>query len=327
MSRMSLHSATATASPNIALIKYWGNRDEALRLPSNGSISLTLSGLTCRTSITFEADLPQDSLSVNGALEPKANTARVSRHLDLIRARAGLHLRARVESQINFPPAAGLASSAAAFAALTVAAAAAAGLDLPAGEISRLARRGSGSACRSVFGGYVEWQAGDDDEHSFAEPLAGPDHWHLVDVIAIVNANPKGVGSSQGHRLAATSPLQSARVADAPRRLDLCRQAILAREFERLAAVSELDSNLMHAVMLTSQPPLLYWLPATLAVMQAVVQMRASGSPVFYTIDAGPNVHCLTPVESHVAVADQIRAVEGVSQVLIAHPGGSAALA
>jgi len=319
-------SAAATASPNIALIKYWGNRDEALRLPSNGSISLTLAGLTCRTAVSFEADLPADVLTVNGAMETPAGTERVSRHLDLIRAQAGLRLPARVESQTDFPAATGLASSAAAFAALTLAAASAAGLDLPPRELSRLARRGSGSACRSIFGGYVEWRASDSDAQSIAEPLAPPDHWHLVDVVAIVSADPKAIGSTEGHRLAATSPLQASRVADAPRRLSLCREAILRRDFEGLAAVCELDSNWMHAVMLTSRPALIYWLPATLAVMHAVAELRRSGVPVFYTIDAGPNVHCLTPVEAHAAVAERLRAVVGVRQLLLAHPGGPAVL-
>ncbi len=320
-------AASATASPNIALIKYWGNRDESLRLPSNGSISLTLAGLTCTTSVIFEAELPADLLSVNGSLEPPANTQRVSRHLDLIRDLAGMRMPARVESQINFPPAAGLASSAAAFAALTLAAASAAGLHLSDSELSRLSRRGSGSACRSIFGGYVEWRAAERDAESYAEQLAPPDHWHLVDVVAIVNANPKAVGSSQGHLLAATSPLQSARVADAPRRLALCREAILGRDFDGLAEVCELDCNLMHAVMMTSRTPLVYWLPATLSVIHTVTRLRRSGIPVCYTIDAGPNVHCLTPVESHTAVAEQLRQLDGISRVLIAHPGGPASLA
>ncbi len=324
---MGPRTASAIASPNIALIKYWGNRDEALRLPSNGSISMTMGGLECQVTVAFEAGLQADVLVVNGAQDSPAATDRVSHHLDLIRERAGLRMPAHVESTTNFPARAGLASSAAAFAALTLAGSAAAGLALAPRELSRLARRGSGSACRSIFGGYVEWHSAEDDAGSFAEPLASAEHWRLVDVVAVVSSDPKAVGSSEGHRLAASSALQAARVAEAPRRLDHCRKAILQRDFDRLAAVCELDSNLMHAVMLTSDPPLIYWLPATLAVMRTVVELRRSGVPVCYTVDAGPNVHCLTPFEAQATVAERIRAVEGVHQLLLAHPGSPAALA
>ncbi|MEW6567569.1 MAG: diphosphomevalonate decarboxylase [Chloroflexota bacterium] len=316
--------ATAVASPNIALIKYWGNRDEALRLPSCGSISMTLDTLQTRVHVRFDSSLPADRVIIQGTQASPEAAARVSAHLDLVRDLAGLKYAALVDSMSNFPLGAGLASSAAAFAALTLAATAAAGLQLDPQPLSRLSRRGSGSACRSIFGGYVEWHAGQDDTTSFAEPIAPPDHWDLVDLIAMVHWEHKAVGSSVGHSLAATSPLQATRIADAPRRLAECRQAILERDFPRLAAVAELDSNLMHAIMLTSTPPLIYWSPATLTVMHAVTQARQAGLEVFYTIDAGPNVHCLCPASQAEGVLAELRRLPVVLDVLRCRPGGPA---
>lgn len=314
-------TSTAIASPNIAFIKYWGNRDETLRLPANGSISMTLLGLETVATVTFDAALCADELILDGKPAHQAAAMRVSHHLDLVRDLAGIHTSARVESRSNFPQGVGLASSAAAFAALTLAACAAAELKLTPTALSRLARRGSGSACRSIFGGYVEWHAGDDDESSFAEPIAPSEHWDLVDLIAVVRREPKAVGSSAGHAIAETSALQPARVADAPRRLAECRRAILARDFGRLAALSELDSNMMHAVMITSTPSLLYWTPETLEVMQAVVMARHAGLQVFYTIDAGPNVHCLCLPDHMEAIRARLQEVPGVLEIIRSGPG------
>jgi diphosphomevalonate decarboxylase len=316
--------ATAISHPNIAFIKYWGNRDDALRIPVNGSLSMNLDGLTTRTTVTADASLSGDILFINGVEAGGAALTRVSGILDLVRAQAETKYFMRVESENNFPTGAGIASSAAAFAALAVAASRAAGLDLVESALSRLARRGSGSACRSVPRGFVEWQAGEDDESSYAFSIAPPEHWDLVDCVAVVSSGHKQTGSTQGHPLAATSPLQAARVADAPRRIDLCREAILARDFEALAAVVELDSDMMHSVMMTSSPALFYWQPATLRVMQAVRSWRAEGLPVFYTIDAGPNVHVLTLSGSRPQVAGRLAALDGVQEVLSAAVGGPA---
>ncbi len=319
-------TATAQAHPNIAFIKYWGNRDEALRLPANSSISMNLEGLVTRTTVTFDPRLSADTLHINNIPAQGAALQRVEAMLSQVRQAAGLSLKASVMSTNNFPIGAGIASSAAAFAALALAASRAAGLTLSQPELSRLARRGSGSACRSIPGGYVEWQAGTGDADSFAVSLAAPEHWHLVDCIAVVSQAHKATGSTEGHALAGSSPLQAARVADTLRRLDICRQAILQKDFTSFASVVEQDCNLMHAVMMTSLPPLLYWQPGTLAVMQAVAAWRAGGLPACYTIDAGPNVHVLCPQEAAEAVRQKLLKVAGVEQVISAHPGGSARL-
>lgn len=319
-------SATALAHPNIAFIKYWGNREETLRLPANGSISMNLASLWTRVTVAWEEREGEDRLTINNEASSGATLQRVSAFLDWIRQQAGLNAKAHIISESNFPAGAGLASSASAFAALTLAATRAAGLDLDSVALSRLARRGSGSACRSIPDGFVEWYAGASDADSYAVSIAPPDYWALVDLIAVVSTGHKAIGSSQGHALAPTSPLQAARLADAPRRLDLCRRAILTRDFEALAAITELDSDMMHAVMMTSSPPLLYWQPATIAVMQAVRAARARGLAVCYTIDAGPNVHVLCPKSERDSARALLENLEGVQQVLESGPGEGARL-
>jgi diphosphomevalonate decarboxylase len=321
---MSSHSVTAQAHPNIAFIKYWGNRDDALRLPANGSISMNLEGLFTRTLVSFQPSSALDEFVLNGREMTGHPLERVTALLDLVRAKAGLKHRAEVVSENNFPTGAGIASSASAFAALALAASKAAGLELPEAELSRLARRGSGSACRSVPGGIVEWLSGMGDEDSFAVSISPPDHWALADCIAIVSAEHKPTGSTEGHALAGTSPLQNARVADAPRRLEACRAAILNRDFNMLAEIIEHDSNLMHAVMMTSHPALFYWEPATLRVMDAVRAWRKDGLPAAYTIDAGPNVHVICASEALQDIRDRLSALPGVSRVLVAGVGGAA---
>ena len=317
-------TATAQASPNIAFIKYWGNRDNALRLPMNSSISMNMDGLYTRTTVSFQPSLPYDELIINGHEVAGPGRERVSYILDLIRDMANIDDSAEVMTENNFPAGAGIASSASAFAALALAGSKAAGLNLSEAELSRLARRGSGSAARSIPGGYVEWQVGTTDEDSFAFSTASADHWNLVDCIAIVSAAHKKTGSTEGHAIAPTSPLQAARVADAPRRLEICRNAILNCDFNAFASIVELDSDMMHAVMMTSTPALHYWMPASLAVMDGVRRWRLEGLPVCYTVDAGANVHVLCPeTEAHL-VEKRLREIQGVENVLVARAGGPA---
>ncbi len=239
---------------------------------------------------------------------------------------AGIDVRAEVLSENNFPSGAGIASSASAFAALALAASTAAGLSLSERDLSRLARRGSGSACRSIPGGFVEWQMGTGDEDSFAFSIAPADHWPLADCIAVVSEARKLTGSTQGHALAPTSPLQAARLADTPRQLGLCRQAILDRDFDALASIVELDSDMMHAVMMTSTPALHYWTAASLEVMSSVRSWRQDGLPVCSTVDAGANVHVICPETHSLEIASRLRSLAGVKDVLTATVGGPAVL-
>ena len=317
-------TATSIANANIAFIKYWGNRDNALRLPSNGSISMNLDGLFTRTTVSFQPSLPFDELIIGGHEVTGKGLDRVSYILDLVREMAGIKMNAEVMSENNFPAGAGIASSAAAFAALALASSRAAGLTLSEAQLSRLARRGSGSASRSIPGGFVEWMMGSGDDDCVAVSIAPPEHWALVDCVAIVSAAHKKTGSTEGHALAWTSPLQAARVTDAPRRLDICRNAILSRDFEALADIIEHDSDMMHSVMMTSNPPLMYWQSATLEVFYQVREWRKSGLPVGYTVDAGANVHVICLKEYAREVEKRLREVPGVSNVLVAGTGGAA---
>lgn len=319
-------SATATAHPNIAFIKYWGNLDDRLRLPMNPSLSMNLAGLFTKTTVTWDASLDTDQLYLNGQQQAGIPQQRVSKYLDAIRPYLNIQAPALVISENNFPTGVGIASSASAFAALAVAAAAAAGKTLSERELSILARLGSGSASRSVPGGFVEWHSSTAHEGSFAASIAPADWWELVDLIAVVDTTHKAVGSTEGHPSAKTSDLQNARVAGAYERLRRCKQAILERDFASLTEVVEHDSNLMHAVMMTSQPPLFYWLPGTLEVMQAVRNLRAQGSQVCYTLDAGPNVHCICVREDAEHVRTLLQSLSKVRDILEAGPGGPAAV-
>jgi diphosphomevalonate decarboxylase len=323
---MSTLTATAQAFPNIAFIKYWGNRDEAIRLPMNGSISMNLDGLFTRTTVSFQPSLPFDELIINGEGVSGAPLDRVTLVLDLIRKLANIEEHAEIISENNFPSGAGMASSASAFAALSLAGSKAAGLDLSEPELSRLARRGSGSAARSIPGGFVEWQAGGSDQDSYAFSIAPPEHWALADCIAVISAARKKTGSTEGHRIAGTSPLQAARVVDTPRRIEICRRAILERDFMALASIIELDSDMMHAVMMTSTPALHYWQPASLGVMQAVRAWRAEGTLACYTVDAGANVHVICDEKEMLDIATRLRRLDGVRNVLAGSVGGPARL-
>ena len=321
---LEIHSATAIAHPNIALIKYWGNRDDTLNLPANGSISFNLAALEARTNVTFNLDFPADQLVINQEPAGGLALARVSAMLDLVRAIAKLNVHALVESTLNFPIGTGIASSAAGFAALALAASRAAGLDLNDKKLSCLARRGSGSACRSIPGGFVEWLPGISDETSYAVSFAAPDHWDLVDVIVVLQNQPKKTGSREGHTIAFTSPLQEARVADAPRRLQACRDAIRWKDFGALAEIIELDSNMMHAVMMTSSPPLQYWEAGSIALMQAVPGWRSEGLQVAYTLDAGPNVHLICARKDAEMVREKVLEVSTPVDIIVSGIGGPA---
>ncbi|MBN1427869.1 MAG: diphosphomevalonate decarboxylase [Anaerolineae bacterium] len=321
---MPTRKATARAHPNIALIKYWGNRDDNLRIPVNGSISINLAGLETITTVNFSKAIAEDRLMLNGEQQAGETTGRVSRHLDHIRHLAGINLPADVQSRNNFPTGTGIASSASAFAALTAAACSALDLHPAEADLSALARLGSGSACRSVPGGFTEWHVGVDHQTSHATGIAPAEHWNLVDLVTIVSREHKIIGSTEGHRLADTSPLQAARIADTPRRLDICRAAILERDFEALADIIEQDALMMHAVLLTSRPTLIYWLPATLSIIQAVQTWRSDGIPAAFTIDAGPNVHVISTTEYRNKLNTLLGEIKGVQSVLTTGIGGPA---
>lgn len=316
--------ATVRVGSNIAFIKYWGVDDATLNLPQNNSISMTLADAHTTTTVEWlaKAQLPQDELVIDGVRFDERKAARLVRHLDRIRDRAAVDWRARVVSQNNFPMASGIASSASGFAALTAAACHALNLSWDATRLSAIARRGSGSASRSLFGGFVEWERGHDDTTSVAHQLHAPDHWPLYDLVAVVSGAEKAVSSEQGHRLAISSPLNSGRVASLPTALAEVRAALATRDLHRLGPVIEQDALAMHAVMMTSTPSLLYWQPGTLEIIQAVRHWREhDGLQAYFTIDAGPNVHVLCEANDVATVQTHLATLSSVQQIIVSCPG------
>jgi diphosphomevalonate decarboxylase len=323
---MSVSKATAVACANIAFIKYWGKRDRELNLPANSSLSMNLDRLTTVTTVAFSPDYDDDVVILDGREERGAARQRIVAHLDRVRVMAGLRARARVVSENSFPTGAGLASSASGFAALSLAASKAAGLELSQRELSILARFGSGSACRSIPGGFSEWTAGASSEESFAKQIAPPDHWDLRDVIAIVSRAHKRVGSTEGHSLAATSHLHQARVASVVDRLAQAKAALLEKDLTTLGRLIEEDAVSMHAVMMTSRPPIYYWLPISVRLIHEAQGWRAEGLEAYFTFDAGPNVHLICQAADQAEVERRLKDIEDVLEVIVSGPGPGARL-
>jgi diphosphomevalonate decarboxylase len=318
-------TATATAGTNIAIVKYWGKRDAALNLPAAGSLSLTLDGLTTRTTVRFADGLAADRLTLDGAPADARATARVAAFLDRVRARAGFAARAEVTSDNGMPTASGLASSASGFAALAVAATRAAGLTLAPAELSELARTGSGSAARSIFGGFVEMAPGEraDGRDAVAAPVAGGEAWTDVRlVVAVTSDAAKAVGSTEAmERTSRTSPYYAPWIASVPGDLADARAAVATRDLPRLGAVAERSALRMHASALAAEPGILYWSPATVAAIETVKALRARGTAAFFTIDAGPHVKVLCAYADAPAVADALLRTPGVLRTVVASPG------
>ncbi|MNK47767.1 hypothetical protein D3C87_665850 [compost metagenome] len=325
-----IKTTKAQACSNIALIKYWGKRDAALNLPQNGSLSLTLDGMITTTTVHWDPGYAEDEVSLNGKLLADSELTKMSQFLDLVRKQAGFTLKAKVESQNNFPTAAGLASSASGFAALALASSRAAGLDLDPQALSILARQGSGSASRSIFGGFAQWKKGElaDGSDSYAEQVLPPDAWPDVRMLVVVlEPRPKPISSRSGMtQTVATSPMYPAWLETVGADLDTARKALDGRDLEALGTVAEANALKMHATMLTTLPTILYWQPTTVALMHQVWELRRDGVPGWFTIDAGPNVKVLTDATNAPKLADALGAVEGVERVLICAPGDGATI-
>jgi diphosphomevalonate decarboxylase len=268
--------ATAVAHPNIALIKYWGKSDVERNIPAVGSLSITLDGLTTTTSVLFDSDLEEDEFFLGGRAAP-GMAGRVTGCLDLLRGRVGIQTRASVESYNDFPTAAGLASSASGFAALVTAADAALDAAIPRVELADIARRASGSAARSLFGGVVELRLTPDGlRPTETQQLLGPSGWPLRVAVAVTETSPKEIGSTEGMvRTERTSPYYASWVDSSEKDLAEARGAVERLDFEALADVSESSSLKMHAVMLSARPGLVYWNGATVACIRRVRELRS----------------------------------------------------
>ena len=312
------NKVTVRSPSNIAFIKYWGAKDLARAIPVNPSISMTLRSCFSRSTVEWLEEDGEHEIrwrAAEGALEtaPPAFADRVRRHLDFLREWSGEGGRFRVATENSFPAAAGMASSASGFSALTLGVLGALGREVSPAEQSTLARlSGSGSASRSVMGGYVEWPsdasdgADSDAPESSARQLATHEHWDLRNVIAVVERGAKKTSSLDGHRRAETSPYYRTRQACLPERLASVRRAIAERDFPGLGEVVEAEAIDLHCVAMTSSPAIFYWRPATLTVLEAVRDMREDGVAAYSTMDAGANVHVICTPESEGEVAARL---------------------
>lgn len=323
-----MRTATAQASPNIALAKYWGKREDGANLPAVPSLSVTLAGMSTTTTVLFDEGLEADELTLGGSRADAKATARVAGMLDRVRAAAGISERARVVSDNDFPTAAGLASSASAFAALALAATAAAELPIDRARLSDLARRTSVSAARSLFGGFVELRAGHAGEPQLAATMVAPfEHWPLRVVVAVTSEGPKKVGSTEGmQHTVLTSPYYPAWVESAPALFGRIREAVLRRDIEALGTAAEQSALMMHAAALAAAPAVLYWNEGTVGALHEVRALRGRGVAAYATIDAGPHVKVITLPEHETEVANALGAVPGVLRIIRTQPGPGAQL-
>lgn len=315
--------ATAIAPSNIAFIKYWGKKDEILRLPVNGSISMNLSNLLTTTTVEFDPKFKKDLVIINGKKE-KEEGSRAIKHLDRIRKLAKIKTKAKVVSESNFPSSTGLSSSASGFAALSLAGVKAAGLKLSEKELSILAREGSGSACRSIPDGFAEWMDGDISDYSYSVSLFPPDHWEIADVVVLISDKKKDVSTTKGQIVANSSPFFKIRISKIKEKINQCKKYIQEKNFTEFGELLEAEALELHAIMMTSSPSLIYLLPESIEVIKAVRKWRAEGLEVYFTLNTGQNVHLICQKKDAKKVSDLARGLEVVKKTIANFPARGA---
>lgn len=318
-----MYQGKARAYTNIALIKYWGKKDQELILPMNNSLSLTLDAFYTETSVRFSSEYTQDSFSLDGDIQDEKATKKISKFLDLARKKAGIQLHAQVQSQNFVPTAAGLASSASGLAALAGACNDALQLGLSEKELSMLARRGSGSACRSIFGGFVEWEKGDSDTNSFAQVVPSDD-WEqdLAMIFILINDQQKDVFSRDGmQRTVETSDFYDSWLDAVSQDIQTAKTAITNKNFLALGEVTEANGLKMHATTLAATPPFTYWSPDSLKAMNSVRRIRNEGTPCYFTMDAGPNVKVLCQKQDVSIILEKLSDEFASEQLTVAYAG------
>jgi diphosphomevalonate decarboxylase len=318
--------ASAQAHANIALVKYWGKRNLEWNLPLAGSLSLTLDGLTTTTTVSWN-ETGSDRLILDGkeATAGALDKARVV--LDEIRRRANIDAFAHIESANNFPTGAGLASSASGLAALTLAAARAANFDCSPEVLSIIARRGSGSACRSIFGGFVEWLPGKQEEgnDSHAVQIFPADYWDLRVVVAVIQDRAKAVNSTTGMlHTAETSPFFQPYIDTVENDITQAKKAIADRKIKALGEIAERSALRMHASMMAADPALIYLQPNSWRVIDRVKELQMDGAECFFSADAGPNVKVFCTPQAEEELTAEIGRIEGVKKIINATVGGDA---
>jgi len=324
--------ATALAPANIAFVKYWGKKNTELTLPQNSSISMNLEGIHTITTVDFSEKYTVDQIYVTFFNEQEQQltgkkASRIINQLNRLREMAQINLPACVKSINNFPADAGIASSASAFAALTLAICQALKLKPSQKQLSILTRLGgSGSATRSIPDGFVEWKKGTSNTTSFATQLAPESHWALYDLILVVSQDAKKVSSLEGHEATATSPYFSARLAELSPRLKKIREAISERNLTLLGSEIEKETLSLHLVAMTSHPPIWYWESSTLEIIKAVYELRAADIECYFTIDAGPNVHIICNKENVEKIKTFFMKEAYIDQIFVAKVGKGARL-
>lgn len=315
---------TIKASSDIALVKYWGKKDEILRLPENGSVSIILDGLDTLTTVEFLEDLTEDQITIQGTkIDSKSREVRrVVKHLDRVRKLAKVDTKAKVVSENSFPRGTGLSSSGSGMAALTYASTKALGLDLSEKEISILARQASGTACRCSCGGFVEWIDGDTSQTSYSYTIYKKDHWDIRDIVAVVDEGKKKISSSKGHTTAQSSPFFEVRQSRIKSKIEAVKQAIKDKDFTTLGKIIEAEALEFHSILLTSKTPLVLWYPGTLQVMAEVEKLRLEGIECYFTVNTGFNLHVLTLPKFEEEVKTRISNLSLVKKTLTAKVGG-----
>lgn len=318
--------ATAKAPANIAFIKYWGKVDRRLKIPENNSISMNLSNIYTITTVEFSNRYKKDSFDLQNEQVNKESRLKVFKHLDIIRKLANNKTSCRVLSKNNFPTSTGLSSSASGFAALTLAAVTALGLKLTKKEISILARLGSGSSCRSVPNGFVEWKKGKDHHSSFAYSLYPASYWEIYDVVAIVSKDKKEIGSTAGQELATTSPFYQQRLKFINHKTKLLKKYLKDKSFTEFGALCEEEALNMHAVMITSYPPLIYWTSGTLMLMKLVQKWRKEELQTFFTINTGQDIHILTEKIYLTKLLTKLKSLDYIKSIIVNKPADGVAI-
>ncbi|MGO2267755.1 MAG: diphosphomevalonate decarboxylase [Vagococcus salmoninarum] len=320
------NSATAKAHTNIALIKYWGKKDETLFLPMNSSLSLTLDAFYTTTTVSLADQRETDSFILNNQQQTPAETVKIAKFLDLFRREADIKTPIQVISENHVPTAAGLASSASAFAALGAAMNSLTGLDMPPSQLSTYVRQGSGSATRSVFGGFVEWQMGTNSLDSLAVPVDDAS-WDIGMITVAVNTHKKAISSRQGMKLTVdTSPFYPAWVESAGIDLSNIKEAIHKQDFQLLGEITESSGMKMHGTMLGAQPPFTYWEPLTVQVLTKVQEIRRQGWSCYFTMDAGPNVKILCRYSETLKIQAMLQTAFPDNPVIISKVGSGVEL-
>ena len=311
---MSDSSVTVSAAANIALVKYWGKAQATGNQPATASLSIGLENLRTTTTVTFS-----DKDHIHGELDDKGVT-RLAAFVDVFRNQFGIDQAIAITTANNFPTASGLASSASGFAAITLALDHLFDLKLSGLEKSQMARQGSGSAARSVYGGYVEVVPGGD---AHAGQIMPAENWPLDVIVAVTQEAGKFMGSTEAMKhTAATSPLYQAWLKTHENDMNIAKQALGNKDFEALANISEHNCLKMHSTMMTSRPPVLYWKSATVAIMHLTQHLRAGGTRVFFTIDAGAQVKLICDPADTQTVYNALEPMEGISRLIQTRVGG-----